>query len=763
MTSNIVLKQTERDYKVIGTRPVRHDGVDKVTGKALYGADIHLPGMLYGKVLRSPHAHARIKRIDTSKAEAHPAVRAVATSKDLVSVEDRIEEVGEDVYTSLKYIRDNFFATDKVLYKGHPVAAVAATNPHVAEEALKLIEVEYEALPSVTNVEDAMKPDAPILHEHLKAPGMSGDTASHTNIASHQQYVLGNVEEGFKKADVVIEREFRTKTVHQGYIEPQNGTAWWTGDGRVTIWCSSQGHFGIRDRVASVLGVPVSRVKVVPMEIGGGFGGKLSAYLEPAAAVLSRKSGHPVKLTMSRAEVLEATGPTSGAYVRVKMGATSEGKIVAAQAYLAFEAGAYPGSPIGGATACMLSSYNIENALLDGYDVVDNKPKTAAYRAPGAPIGTFGVEVVVDELAEKLGIEPMEFRMMNAAREGTRRVDGTVNSRIGAEAIMQAVRNHDHYKAPLKGENRGRGVALGFWRNNTGPSSVFASVEPDGTVMLVEGSVDIGGSRTAVAQQFAEVLGIPVQDVTPQVADTDTIGYTSNTGGSGVAFKTGWAAYEAAQDVKLQLIERAARIWETSPDEVEYRDAALYHKSDPELRMTFKEIARRLNETGGPIAGRASVNPRGVGPAYAANIVDVEVDPETGKVEILRFTSFQDAGTAIHPSYVEGQMQGGAVQGIGWALNEEYYMDDKGVMRNSTLLDYRMPTSLDVPMIDTVIVEVPNPGHPFGVRGVGESPIVPPLAAIANAIHDATGVRLYNLPMNPAAIVKALLEKNGSK
>ncbi len=761
MTSETL--QAKPKYKVVGTRPIRHDGADKVTGKAIYGTDLNLPGMIWGKVLRSPHAHARVKSLDTSKAEAHPDVKAIATYKDLANVEDRIEEVGEDVYTSMKYIRDNILASDKALYKGHAIAAVAAASPHAAEEALELIEVEYEPLPPVTDVEAALASDAPILHDHMTAATLGDGPPSGTNVASHQQFALGDIAKGFQHADLIVEREFRTKSVHQGYIEPQNATADWNSDGKVTIWCSSQGHFGVRDTTATVLGVPVSQIKVVPLEIGGGFGGKLASYLQPVAAVLSRKSGSPVKMYMTRAEVLEASGPTSGSHVKVKIGVTNEGKITAAEAYLAFEAGAYPGSPIGGATACMMSPYDIEHVKIDGYDVVTNKPKTTAYRAPGAPLGALGVETVIDEICEKLDIERTEFRTLNAAKEGTRRVDGVVNGRVGMVETIEAVRNHPHYSAPIgesEGKLRGRGLAFGFWRNNAGPSNVVAGVTPDGKVTLNEGSVDIGGSRPAVAQQLAEVLGIPVTDVSPQIMDTDSIGYTSNTGGSGVAYKTGWAAYEAAQDIKRQLIDRAATLWETDSANVTYDDGVLIHKSDPELSVSFKEIAPSLNATGGPVVGRGSVNPmRGVGGSYAANLVDLEVDPETGKVDILRFTAFQDVGTAIHPSYVEGQIQGGAVQGIGWALNEEYYMSDDGEMLNATLLDYRMPTSLDVPMIDAVIVEVPNPGHPFGVRGVGEANIVPPLAAIANAIHDATGARIDQLPMNPASIVKSLNDK----
>jgi xanthine dehydrogenase molybdenum-binding subunit len=758
MTTNVTPEKKE--YRVIGTRPIRHDGVDKVTGKAQFSADIMLPGMIHGKILRSPHSHARIKSIDTSKAEGYPGVLAVATARDLAAVADRLTDFGEDSALSLKYLSNNVLADDKVLYRGHAVAAVAAENPHVAEEAMKLIEVDYEVLPAVTNAEDAMKPDAPILHEHMTTISYGDQTGDHTNVAGHQHLTVGDADEGFQQAEIVVEREFRTVTVHQGYIEPQSGTASWCLDGRLTVWCSSQAPFRFRDDIATILGIRPSRVKVVPLEIGGGFGGKLNTYLEPVAAVLSRKAGRPVKITMSRAEVLEATGPTSGSYMKVKMGATRDGRMVAAQAYLAFEAGAYPGSPIGGAAACMFSPYDIPNLVIDGYDVVDNKPKTAAYRAPGAPIGAFAAETLVDELAEKLGLDPMDFRLRNAAREGTRRADGARNTSLGAIEVMEAVRSHPHYSAPLEGQNRGRGVALGFWRNNSGPSCAVANVTSDGTVMLVEGSADIGGTRTSVAQQLAEALGIPVEDVYPEVVDTDTIGYTSLTAGSSVTFKTGWAAYQAAQDIKAQLVERAAFLWETTADQVEYVDGVLRHRSDPGLKLTFKELAPRLNETGGPVVGRGNLNPGGVGGSVTAMLVDVEVDPDTGRVQVLRCTAFQDAGTAIHPSYVEGQMQGGSVQGIGWALNEEYFINDQGALVNNSLLDYRMMTSLDLPMIDTVIVEVPNPGHPYGVRGVGEGSIVPPLGAMANAIYHAVGVRLESLPMSPAAVLAAL-DSNG--
>jgi CO/xanthine dehydrogenase Mo-binding subunit len=397
--------------------------------------------------------------------------------------------------------------------------------------------------------------------------------------------------------------------------------------------------------------------------------------------------------------------------------------------------------------------------VIDGYDVLVNKPKTGAYRAPGATNAAFASETIMDQMAEKLGIDPLDFRLNNAAKEGTRRATGPIFPRIGLVETLEAMKNHPHWKSPLGGPNRGRGSAVGFWMNGGAESSCTISVNADGTINLIEGSTDIGGTRASVAMQAAEVLGIRAKDVHPAVVDTDSVGYTSGTGGSSVTFKTGWAAYEAAQHLKEQMIERAASIWDVDADSIELDKGVFRSKADPELNMSFKELAAQLNGTGGPIVARAAVSPSGVGGAFAGCIADVEVDPDTGKVDVLRFTIVQDAGKAIHPSYVEGQMQGGAVQGIGWALNEEYYMGDDGVMDNSTLLDYRMPTSLDLPMIDTVIVEVPNPGHPFGVRGVGEVSIVPPPAAIANAIYNATGVRMEVLPMSPGAITEARLSQ----
>ena len=764
--NNLVL--AEGEFDVIGTRPIRHDGPDKVVGRARYAADIHPPGMLYGKILRSPHAHAVIKKIDATRALALSGVKAVATSADFPNVSAEIADQEEGGLVNYGFYSRNVMAREKVLYRGHALAAVAATSAAVAEQALDLIDVDFEVLPPVLNAEDAMQEGAPVLHERLATlsnpnfrQGGYVDRESGTNVANRFEFRVGDTDQGFREADVIVEREYHTRPVHQGYIEPHSATAIWGTDGAVTIWGSTQGHFALRDHTSAILGINVSRVKIVPMEIGGGFGGKGQGgcYLEPVAAVLARKSGQPVKITMTRAEVFEGTGPTCAAHIRVKLGATKDGRFTAAEGRLVYEAGAFPGSPVPAGCRTMLAPYDIPNSYLEGVDVLVNTQKSGSYRAPGSPNSAYAAESAIDELCEKLSIDPIEFRLRNAAKEGTRQAAGPIYRRIGMEEILQAAREHPHVAQPVTGPNRGRGIAAGAWFNGTGPASAVASVNPDGTISLVEGSPDIGGSRAAMAMHVAEVLGIPVEEVKPSIVDTDSIGYSSGAGGSGVTFKMGTACYEAAQDVKRQLIERAARIWEVEAEDVEYDHGTISHKRDTELSTSLKALAPRLNGTGGPIVGRATVNPPGVGNAFGLHIVDVEVDPETGKVEILRFTALQDAGKAIHPSYVEGQIQGGAVQGIGWALNEEYFVSDQGQMLNSSFLDYRMPTSLDLPMIDTVIVEVPNSGHPFGVRGTGEVSLVPPMGAIANAIYHAVGVRMTELPMSPDKILEALWAK----
>ncbi|HIM36883.1 MAG TPA: xanthine dehydrogenase family protein molybdopterin-binding subunit, partial [Dehalococcoidia bacterium] len=612
-------------YKVIGTSPIRHDGVDKVTGAAKYGADTQLTGMLHGRVLRSAHAHARIRSIDTSKAEALPGVFAVCTSKDFPIIEDQVIDLSEAQGTA-RLMAEHVLASEKALYKGHALAAVAAVNAHVAEEAINLIEVDYEVLPTVLTLHDALKDDAPILHENLTTMFRverfvrGEDTGVKGNVAAHLQHKLGDIEKGFAEADVIVEREFDTETVHQGYIEPHASTAVWSKDGRLTIWTCTQGAFAIRSSCAAILDLPESAVKVVPTEIGGGFGAKITTYLEPVAAVLSKKSGRPVKIVMTRKEVFEGTGPTSATHIRCKIGATKSGKITAAQLYMAYEAGAFPGSPVGGGTMAATGPYNIENLLVDGYDIVCNKQKVQAYRAPGQPQGAFAVEPVIDELAEKLGIDPMDFRLMNAVKEGDRAPTGVPHNVFGCREMEEEMKAHPHYTAPLSGPNQGRGVAVGYRWQGGQASTATINVNSDGTINLITGSVDIGGSRTAVAMQAAEILGLRAEDVAPTVVDTDAIGWTGVTGGSRTAFDTGLAAIAAAEAVIKEMSDRAALIWEAQAEDVEFVDGTFIFKKNPEDKLTFKELASRQLRTGGPISCSVGTTSTGIGPIIAGNI-----------------------------------------------------------------------------------------------------------------------------------------------
>ncbi len=737
-------------YKYVGTRPVRHDGLDKVTGRARFAADMNLPGQLVGKVLRSPHPHARICSIDTSAAEAIAGVKAVITAADFPEINPSTRN-----YDLLV----NLMARDKVFYVGHPVAAVAATSPAAAAEALAAIKVDYELLTPVLTIDDALNPDIPPLHDHTTTH--DPDVQDPSNITSVTKLSNGDIEAGFAEADIVIEREFTTKPVHQGYIEPHGAVANTTEDGRTTIWCSSQGHFNVRSQTAAMLGWETTRIKVIPAEIGGGFGGKTVVYLEPLAVALSAKANRPVKIVMTREEVFVATGPTYGTKMKIKIGAKSDGTLVAGDAWMAYSGGAFDSS--GGLLGAMtvFESYKFPNFEVASYNVCINEPRSAAYRAPGAPMSAFAVESIMDEISEQTGVDPFELRMLNAVDEGyPSTMGGVPRPRIGFNECIEAVRDHPNMSAEL-GPNQGRGIAAGYWFNIGESSSATVNLNEDGTATVVTGSPDIGGSRASMALMAAEELGIDPHDITPVVGDTEAVGFTDITEGSRATFATGMAVVDACRKMKDELQARAAKMMDVDIDDIDWVDGQAVHSpsdgAEAKDPLPLAKITRAAKKTGGPLTTTGSLEARGAGPSFGVHACDVEVDPETGVVTVLRYTASQDAGTAIHPSYVEGQIQGGAAQGIGWALNEEYMYSD-GVLQNPSFLDYRVPVASDLPMIDAVIVEVPNPAHPYGVRGVGETAIVPPLAAVSNAIYAATGCRLRHLPMSPPVVLAALNE-----
>lgn len=744
---------TNPGYKWVGTRPIRPDGLDKVTGKAQFSADLVLPNMIEGAVARSPHAHARIVSIDTSVAEAMPGVQAVITGADFPDLAEAGAPAA-DVRESKKII-----ARDKVLFEGHPVAAVAATTRQEAQKAAAAIVVEYEVLPHALTVSEAMAEGAPVLHDDLITANVEPTPETASNVASRAVQQRGDLDEGFAAADVVLEHRYTTKPVHQGYIEPHAAVADASQNGRVNLWFSSQSPFDIRATTAKLIGCSPSKIKVTPAEIGGGFGGKTVAYVEPIAAMLSRKANRPVRVVMDRHEVFLATGPTSGSEMRVKMGVTNDGKITAADIWMAFEAGAFPGSPVGAAAMTAIACYDVPNFFIEGFDVVVNKPKVAAYRAPGAPIIAFGVEGLLDELARAIDMDPIELRLANAAEEGVQAPYGPVHPRIGMVETLEAIRDSDHYRSPVP-EGCGRGVASGFWFNIGGNSVATVNVHEDGNVSVIYGSPDIGGSRASMALFAAEELGIDVERVTPHIADTDTIGHTDVTGGSRVTLSAGKVVVEACRMIKDDLRRRAAKTWDCDLDEVDWVDGQAQHVSGTESPLSLAALAGKAGRTGGPISATYTENVRGAGAGFSTQLVDVRVDEETGQTEIVRYTTAQDAGKAIHPSYVEGQMQGGVVQGIGWALNEEYIHRADGTLDNPSFLDYRIPVASDLPMIETIVVEVPNPNHPYGVRGVGEVGIVPPMAAIANAIDRSTECRLHDLPMSPVRLLSAINDRD---
>jgi CO/xanthine dehydrogenase Mo-binding subunit len=740
---------TIRDNKWIGKRTPRPDGADKVTGRAAYAADTSMPGMIWGKVLRSPHPHARIKSISTAKAEALPGVKAVVTSKDVVDFPiDKSVMLG---IQDMRWMCRNVMARDKALFPGHPVAAVAATTQAIAAQALSLIEVDYEVLPWAIEIEDAIKPGAPILHDHIKFEGKP------SNIAGTLEHKLGDVEAGFAQAEVIVERSFTTRPVHQGYIEP-HACLVSVVDGKATVWSSSQGQFMVRAMCAYLTGIPQSDIRAIPAEIGGGFGGKTIVYLEPLATLLAKKSGRPVKMVMSREEVFRASGPTSGSSSTVKLGATKDGKIVAAKGTFYLQAGAFPGSPIRGAVGCSFAPYDIPNVHSQGFDVVSNRSKVAAYRAPGAPIGAYAVECVVDELAQALKMDPLELRLKNAAKQGTKAAYGPVFPVIGYQETLKQAMVHPHYKAPL-GPNQGRGVASGYWFNAGGESSAQVNVNEDGTVVVITGHPDIGGSRASTANITAELLGIDHSNVNVLIGDTSTIGFSNLTGGSRVTYASAMVVTQSTEKVIKTLRERAAKIWKIDPDAVTWENGEARPAGDNAGKfepLPLAKLAAQANATGGPIGAGVSLNTTGAEGGFATHICDVEIDRDTGRIWVTRYTSFQDVGRAIHPDYVEGQMQGGVAQGIGWALSEEYIYDKHGRVDNPGFLDYRMPVTSDLPMLDTVMIEIPNPKHPQGVRGVGEVPLVPAPAAVANAASSALGQRLDSLPMSPPKVLEVL-------
>ena len=742
------------EFNVLGKNHVRVDALDKVTGHATYAGDVYLPEMLMCKVLTSPRSRARIVSIDTSEAEALPGVRSVITGKDF-----------PDVFFGSGALRDRrVMARDEVFYVGEPVAAVAADDEITAVEALSLIRMEYEDLDRIVDPVASLTGNTATVHPDLEdfegyAFALGGNNCTMLDADR------GDVDATFAEADHIIEETYHTQPINQGFLEPMACVANVEANGRLTVWASTQGPYQVRQQLASVLDMPIGNIKIIAMELGGGFGAKLRLALEAFPALLAMKTRRPVKLVNTREETFTLNGPRLETNIYLKTAVTNDGKITAREGRSIFDVGAYLGAGPNSGVGHGLGAYDIPNFRLRSYGVYTNKVYVGSYRASGVADMTFAVESHMDVIAHKLGIDPLEFREKNALKEGDVSVSGARLPRHGLAEVMDALK--EKMAQPRNGADsdsdngrmaRGVGIAVGEWRSGSGPSTASISVNEDGTVGLLTGSVDISGSDTSLAQIAAEVLGLELEQVIVAKRDTDLAPFTGPSGGSRIVYSQGKAVQMAAEDARDKLLGLAADRLGVQPDALGCEGGVVYVMDNPPQSIGLGQLARMsLSSRGGPIVGAASLSSMPYNPVFNAQGAEVLVDRETGQVKVTRFVQAQDVGLAVNPMGVEGQLEGGAVQGIGRALSEEILIDaDTGQVRNPSLATYLMPLAIDMPEIENVLVEVPSEDGPFGLRAVAEPPGFGPPAAIANAIYDAVGVRIRTLPLSPERVLAAM-------
>ena len=761
--------KTTRDVKGIGLSIPRPDGPDKVTGQVQYVADLNPRGLLHAKLLRSPHAHAKIVRIDVSRARALPGVRAVLTAADIPVLKKKAPTRAHAV-----------LAIDRVVFAGQPVAAVAADEPAIAEEALDLIDVQYEVLPVAADPLESMKPGAPPVAElgteadtseaqaHGSVAGVTTEVKSSkaVNISQQARLQRGDVAKAFAESDVVIENTYRVPMVHQGYLEPHAVLAQWDTAGNLTLWASTQGSFNTRSEVADVLELPENRIKVIPMECGGGFGGKIRALCEPITAVLARATNRPVRYVMTRREELEAGMPAPQVIIKLKTGVKRDGTLMALEAEAILESGAFSGAVLAVAGVFLASLYLWPHFDVKGFEVLTHKPSIAAYRAPVAPQTIFAIDSQMEQIARKLGVDPVEFRLRHLQREGDKMANNQPWLSNGGVEVLTRLAEHPfwkkraEWKASAKdGKLRGTGLSLGGWLGGLQPTGATVRLNPDGTLQVLTGQVDIAGTNIALAQIAATAYGVDIDKVKITTGDTDVAPLTGLSAGSKTTYTVGVAVMQAAQNARNQTLEIAAKELEASVHDLEIDGDRVVVRGVPDKGVTLASIGKKGNlymSKVEPVLGISHPAFSVQAPAFCAQLARIEVDPDTGEVTLHNFVVAQDVGKAINPLQIEGQMQGGAVQSLGMALTEALLYDDKARLTNPSLLDYRKLTSADLPNIETIIVEKPAPHGPFGARGVGEPPIVPAPAAIANAIEDATGVRLTHLPLSPERIALAI-------
>lgn len=746
--------------RVVGQSLTRIDAPGKVTGSAIYAADFALPGMLFGKVFRSAAPHARLVKLDTSKALLIPGVRAVITAADVADVRYGAAVKDEPV-----------FASDIVRYWGQPVAAVAATTLEAAEAALAAIEAVYEPLPPVFDLATALAPGAPLVHEEWQSYVAIPILQRNGNVCNRARIVVGDVERGWAEADRIFEHRFTTAMVHQGYTEPRAAVASWDSSGQVTVWSNTQLPFDVQSTLAEILAIAPSKIRVIVPGVGGGFGGKLRVGVEHFAALLAKKSGRPVKIMTTGEEELTAAYPRQGTLIELKTGVTRDGRITARQGRIYFDTGAFAGSGPGVAsvaTMVLAGPYRTPNLLLEGYAVYTNKTNCGSYRAPSGPQANFAVESQMDIIADALGIDPLELRLRNIVREGDEGPTGQVLTAVGLEECLLRAAEAIGWKDRRPAPGRGKGIACGWWTTTGGSSGVYVKINPDGTVALNTGAVEIGtGALTGAAQVLAEELGVDLTDINVVSADTFSTPFDFGAQGSRTAFAVGNACRAAAADLRRVLFAQAALLLGVSEDALTLRDK---HVVGPEGRVSLAELARQSQVAGGGMIAHGTFIAPGTAydtkrveghaypafhsPSFHAHAVDLSVDEETGEVTIHKYVVAQDVGFALNPTYIEGQIEGGVAQGLGQTLSEEIVYREGRVL-NANLTDYKMPTALDVPRIQSIIVEHPGLIGPYGAKGVGEPPNVEPPATVANAIAAAISVRITSLPITAEKIVMA--------
>lgn len=751
-------------YKSIGKRVKRLDSPPKLTGHEKFTGDLRFPGMLRARLIGSDYAHARIVSVNAEGALQVPGVVAVLTSKDLPVA--RAENGASPI---------SILADGEALYVGHPVAVALAETDQAARDAVDLITVDYEELDVLIDLEAAAAEDAPKVSlggagafadeaEMHNADAAVGGTDEDLppNVSSSINFQRGDLEKGFSEADEIVELEISSDVVHQGYIEPQVALAVPEQFGRITLYTSTQAAFHGRQKTAESLGVDLDDIKVVPMPVGGGFGGKF-VLIEPLVAALAKAVNRPVLLQFTREEDLLTGNPAPDCKIQIKLGARRDGTITALDAFLLFDSGAASGSPLSIGGMLLGGYYRFQNFRVHGFEVQTHRPSFGSYRAPGAQQASFAIESAMDELARKLDLDPLEFRLQNCVVEGDERPNGGVWPRIGLKETLEAVREHPLWKEreQRRAEGSGIGIAVGGWPGGLEPATAACRLDADGKLTVMLGSVDLNGTNTSFAQVAAESLGISPEDVRVRTADTDSAPYAGGTGGSKITYTVGVAVKKAADDAVEQIKQIAAQQLEASVEDLELVDGFVRVKGVPDSGISLKDVAGLGMRTAGgfgPVLGRGASAISNIAPGFAVHLAEVKVDELTGEVKVVNYVAAQDVGFAINPAAVEGQIHGGAAQGIGWALYEGIHYNEDGSPDASSLLDYTLPRANMIPPIDVVLVEVASAEGPYGAKGVGEPPAIPGPAAIGNAIRDAIGARITDLPIRPSAVLEAIPE-----